>query len=394
MVRLPSPHGTGSDEATTAIRGEWAAAATLAIAIACAAALTATILVAQSALRDASDVVVRGEADALLTNVTRDLADDEGGPMSAAVVERILEQRAPMGLRYLAVYDPGAPLPRAAAGKASLDRAPEGPGLVALAGTVARIAAPLPPPGEGPRPPGPRRAPRPPPPRPPPQDFPPPDDCPPPPGPLGPPLVVIEVETPLVASLKGQIGRTVAVGIVAGIILLGIAAALARTMRRLAANEREKEKERRLVALGRMSSVMAHELRNPLASLKGHAQLLVESLEDEKPKAKAVRVLGEARRLEHLTTSLLDFVRDAPPDLRPVPPEEIVRRALEHLARERVAVDVSLAPPLVRVDLCAWRGRWRTWWRTHSTRVTPRSSFASPRPGTTWRSRSATTDPA
>jgi signal transduction histidine kinase len=69
-----------------------------------------------------------------------------------------------------------------------------------------------------------------------------------------------------------------------------------------------------------MSSVMAHELRNPLASLKGHAQLLVEDLTNEKQHAKGERIVFEAERLEQLTTSLLDFVRDGPSLIDSSPP--------------------------------------------------------------------------
>jgi two-component system sensor histidine kinase HydH len=87
-----------------------------------------------------------------------------------------------------------------------------------------------------------------------------------------------------------------------------------------------------------MSSVMAHELRNPLASLKGHAQLLAEDLTDEKQKKKADRVVADAQRLEALTTSLLDFVRDGPIETERVPLQRVLDRALEDLDRARVDV--------------------------------------------------------
>ena len=95
---------------------------------------------------------------------------------------------------------------------------------------------------------------------------------------------------------------------------------------------------------------MAHELRNPLTSLKGHAQLLVEDLEEPKRRAKAERVVREAERLESLTTSLLDFVRDGPIERSAVTPRELVSRTLEHLAAERVNVDLSAAPDALFVD--------------------------------------------
>jgi two-component system sensor histidine kinase HydH len=59
-----------------------------------------------------------------------------------------------------------------------------------------------------------------------------------------------------------------------------------------------------------LSASLAHEIKNPLASLKGNAQLLAAMLPDgEKPRAKADRVVDEAVRLEKLTQDLLAYVR-------------------------------------------------------------------------------------
>ncbi len=69
------------------------------------------------------------------------------------------------------------------------------------------------------------------------------------------------------------------------------------------------ERARRLAALGEMSAVVAHELRNPLASLKGHAQLLAEALPaDGREHGKAERIVREAVRLERLCEDLLGLV--------------------------------------------------------------------------------------
>lgn len=73
---------------------------------------------------------------------------------------------------------------------------------------------------------------------------------------------------------------------------------------------RAEEQSRRLASLGQMSAVMAHELRNPLASLKGHAQLLERALPDGGVlRSKAELVVSEAVRLERLSSDLLSFAR-------------------------------------------------------------------------------------
>jgi two-component system sensor histidine kinase HydH len=154
----------------------------------------------------------------------------------------------------------------------------------------------------------------------------------------GPALLVVELEPPVIAQLRTHLTSIAIVAAAAAAVLVAFAVALSRSARRLAAIEQRAAREQRLVALGSMSSVMAHELRNPLASLKGHAQLLAEDLEDDKQRKKAERVVNEAQRLEELTTSLLDFVRDGPIERVDIDAKDLVARALEHLPADRVDV--------------------------------------------------------
>lgn len=65
------------------------------------------------------------------------------------------------------------------------------------------------------------------------------------------------------------------------------------------------QQQDRLAELGEMTAVIAHEIRNPLAALKGHAQLLAESLDDDSPeRAQADRIANASTRLEHLVYEL------------------------------------------------------------------------------------------
>jgi two-component system sensor histidine kinase HydH len=118
--------------------------------------------------------------------------------------------------------------------------------------------------------------------------------------------------------------------------------------------EQRHAQQRQLAALGEMSAVLAHELRNPLASLKGHAQLLQERLErdgaDERTTAKAVRVVAEARRLEQLTHGLLDFVRLGELQRGPASPLAIVEAAIADFQKDRVDVEAEHAPASWSLD--------------------------------------------
>ena len=123
-------------------------------------------------------------------------------------------------------------------------------------------------------------------------------------------LLVTEVAPSEAVDLHRAASRTLWIGVVAALTLLGVAIALARRELRRSADEATREHERRLASLGEMSAVLAHEIKNPLASLKGNAQLLAAALPDsDRSKAKAERVVDEARRLEQLTQDLLAFVR-------------------------------------------------------------------------------------
>jgi len=118
-----------------------------------------------------------------------------------------------------------------------------------------------------------------------------------------------------------------------------------RTSLRYDAVRQRLEEQRRLALLGEMSAVLAHEIRNPLASLKGHAQLLAERMaEGSAEKRKADRVVDEAKRLEVLTNDLLDFARSGPLDLRSVDPAAVLQASVADLPQGSVIIDSSKAP--------------------------------------------------
>ena len=300
--------------------------------------LGVTVIASKRALADASDVVIRGEGDLLLAALVSDLAE-ETHPASAAALSRALDAHTAEGLRYVAIVDrEGNPV--AEAGRAEIAAVMQKPGEARVEGRRARVTGLLTPPRRGPRPssvpgvPPPHfslRAERPP----------------------GVALLVVELEPPVIETLRRDLTRIAVVAAVAGGVLLAFAFAWSRSARRLAMLEERAAREQRLVALGSMSSVMAHELRNPLASLKGHAQLLVEDLEDaaeKKKRAKAERVVAEAERLELLTTTLLDFVRDGPIERARVTLRELLDRSLDDVAKERVKLDLDASPRTVEVD--------------------------------------------
>lgn len=66
---------------------------------------------------------------------------------------------------------------------------------------------------------------------------------------------------------------------------------------------------RRLEALGRAGAGLAHQLRNPLATIKGSAQLLGERIKENEPRLRAQAIVTQADRMDRMLSTLLDFAR-------------------------------------------------------------------------------------
>lgn len=64
-----------------------------------------------------------------------------------------------------------------------------------------------------------------------------------------------------------------------------------------------------LAQLGEMGAMLAHEIRNPLAGIKGYAQVIEKKPQDERNSAFAHRIVSEILRLEALVTDLLAYAR-------------------------------------------------------------------------------------
>src|SRR4030067_2881271 len=75
----------------------------------------------------------------------------------------------------------------------------------------------------------------------------------------------------------------------------------------------------KLALVGKMSSAVAHELRNPLVPIGGFANLIYKRLEEHSPLKKyAGIIVGEIDRLEKLIHYIFYFSKDTSPDLQTV----------------------------------------------------------------------------
>ncbi|MCA9008986.1 MAG: hypothetical protein KDB01_04530 [Planctomycetaceae bacterium] len=122
---------------------------------------------------------------------------------------------------------------------------------------------------------------------------------------------------------------------------------------RLSAERRAVQQEK-LSVLGLLSGSLAHELKNPLSSIRTIATLLKEDLPRGSEQACEVElIIAEIDRLTRTTQRLLDFSRPSDEKCSGVAPDRIIQRLLHvlgHLARQydvTLQVDLTLDTTLV-----------------------------------------------
>ena len=92
----------------------------------------------------------------------------------------------------------------------------------------------------------------------------------------------------------------------------------------------EKERGDRLVAMGKMTAGIAHQLRTPLSTALLYASHLCDgNLEDSQKQLFAQRLKTQLMNLEKLAGSMLMFIRQRPQKTSPVPANEILHEACE-----------------------------------------------------------------
>lgn len=86
----------------------------------------------------------------------------------------------------------------------------------------------------------------------------------------------------------------------------------------------------RLASVGTLAAGMAHEIKNPLVSLKTFVQMLPEQYDDEEFRRVFCPLIEtEVRRIDAIVTGLLEFARPPTAELRPLRLHEVLRRTLQ-----------------------------------------------------------------
>lgn len=110
-----------------------------------------------------------------------------------------------------------------------------------------------------------------------------------------------------------------------------------------------------LAALGTLAAQLAHEIHNPLASMRGSAQLLAsEYMRDGESSRLASILIRESDRLAALVEDFLRFARPPPPVLRPCSLSQLVSETVDLLRADPLVsgldIDLSLSDVWAPVD--------------------------------------------
>ena len=320
------------------------------LGLASAGLLVGSALYVRSAVRAASVSMIRGHADSLHESL-RFAVQQSGSPDLG--LSAFWQARSDKGLTYLAVFGPGRE-------KRFSRGTPQGDGVepspAELVGHVARVVYPVVMP-EGPG--GP------------PAHFPPPrwDGEPlishpkrplrgpgkhPPHPPHGPHpgVMVMEFVPEDAFALSARAEGLLGVAVIFSALILALALAFERVQDKRQALERQLFKERHLAVLGEMSAVLAHELKNPLTSLKGHTQLALESVQEQpKLQRKIQRVLSETMRIEEIVENLLEFVRSKNLKREDTPLTALLERCRDAVERGEHTIALEVQPGLTSWSL-------------------------------------------
>ena len=118
----------------------------------------------------------------------------------------------------------------------------------------------------------------------------------------------------------------------------------------------EKLEREKALLLEKMAPVLAHEIRNPLGSIKGAAQVLRSEAESAEQRNLLDVITEEVDRLNRVVTQFLDYARPYSPDVRPRSINAVIEKAMAVIETNSLSagidIQLELHPhlPLVPID--------------------------------------------
>ena len=144
-------------------------------------------------------------------------------------------------------------------------------------------------------------------------------------------------------SLVGEMTEMVfyvAIGMTAGVLI-----ELQRGERqKREALSRELAKQAHLSSLGQMAAGLAHEIKNPLGSIQGSAEVLGDDFPEDSPKRELLDVLSkETSRLNNVVEDFLNFARPRPLKRSPTRINTLLQKTMSQIEMDSRSQDVKIS---------------------------------------------------
>ena len=111
----------------------------------------------------------------------------------------------------------------------------------------------------------------------------------------------------------------------------------------------------RLASLGRLAAGLAHEIKNPLAGIRGVMELMRDDADDPEQRELFVQVVNELDRVDEIIHLLLSFARPVPPKREEIDVgrllEDSVHLMRPALAKKSISVEIELSGDVGRFSL-------------------------------------------
>lgn len=125
-----------------------------------------------------------------------------------------------------------------------------------------------------------------------------------------------------------------------------------RLERELAEANAQLHRSRELASLGEMAAGIAHEIRNPLASIQLYAEVLAEDLASQPEQAEVCQKIDRSvRRMDVIVRDVLQFARESTVRFEDMPASALIERVVSSCGDSASSVQVSIGmDPAIRVD--------------------------------------------
>lgn len=141
---------------------------------------------------------------------------------------------------------------------------------------------------------------------------------------------------PLAVAMSSSVFRTASQDCIGGMVLI-------HDMTQIKQLEASVQRADRLTSIGTMAAGMAHEIKNPLQSIKTFTQLLPQRYQDSDFRKTFSEVVPpEVQRIDAIVTRLLDFARPQPVCFEPQDVQAILRDVLALTDNQLHKVDITI----------------------------------------------------